>query len=68
MTAFPRLPFWSSILLLLLAIELRMHVHYAANFAWLFLWSRPVYLAKPGPLRWEIMYRYVVAGLLRLEA
>jgi len=54
--AFPRPRFWGTLLLLLLALELRMHVHYAANFAWLFLWSRPVYRAQPGPLRWEIMY------------
>ena len=54
--AFPRLGFWGSLLLLLLAVEVRMHVHYSASFAWLFLWARPVYLAKPGPFRWEIMY------------
>ena len=43
-------------LLLLLALEIRVHVHYGAVFAWLFLSSRPIYETTPGPLRWSIKY------------
>lgn len=48
--------FWGSMLLVLVALEIRVHVHYAAVFAWLFLSSRPIYETTPGPLRWSIKY------------
>jgi hypothetical protein len=43
-------------LLLLLALEIRVHVHYGAVLAWLLLSSRPIYESTPGPLRWSIKY------------
>jgi hypothetical protein len=53
---FPKARFWISLLMLVLLLEARMHVHYAATFAWLFLYSRPLYMVAPGMLRWEIRY------------
>ena len=54
--SFPRGRFWGALALITMGFELRMHTHYAANFAWLFLSSRPIYKAVPGLLRWDIRY------------
>jgi len=49
-------PFWGSMLVILAAIEFRMHVHYIAGFGVLTFTNRPLYKLQPGWFRWEIKY------------